>query len=186
MKSKLLLLMTALLCVGVFAASAAHSASESFSFSVDTTQGIFGDPGSTTVLATHAVDEALVGRACQLTFDVHNNDSVRGGTDFLVTSNGLTLTVPDVERNAGDAAPAVVGDLALGATVTISLRFGPEGAASVSATAIVDCPDTPTTTPPPPTTVVPSVVVSPAASARPAATPQPSAAVVVAQPRFTG
>ena len=51
MKVKLLLAMTAVLCAGVFAASAAHSAPESFSFSVDVTQGVFGDPGSTRALA---------------------------------------------------------------------------------------------------------------------------------------
>jgi len=92
MKSKLLLLVTVLLCVGLFAASAAHSASESFSFSIDATQGIFGDPGSTAVLGTHAVDASLIGHVCQLTVDVHNNASVREGTDLLVTSNGVKKT----------------------------------------------------------------------------------------------
>ena len=201
MKSKMLLVMTTLLCASVLAASAAHSASESFSLSVDSTQGVFGGPGSTTVLDAHAVPASLVGRVCQVTADVHNNDSVREGTDFLVTSNGVTLTVSNVERSVGDTPPAIVGKLALGATLSVSLRFGPEGAASVGTTLLVDCPDT---LPPPTTTlVVPGVVVSPALASPALASPalaspalaspaspstvvQPSTAVVIAQPRFTG
>jgi hypothetical protein len=190
MKAKLLLAMTAVLSAGVFAASAAHSAPESFSFGVDATQGVFGDPGSTRVLGTRAVDAPLVRRACQVTVATHNNDSVREGTDVLVSSNNATLTVANVEHSTGDAA-ADAGSLVLGDTVTISLRFGPEGSISVGATVIVACPDVATTTLPPTTSVVPGVVVSPGAAAGSPATAvtptRPSVAgVVVSQPRFTG
>ena len=124
-----------------------------------------------------------------MTVATDNNDSVREGTDVLVSSSGVTRTVANVEHSAGDAAD--VGNLVLGDTVTISLRFGPEGSASVEATVMVDCPDVPPTTLPPTTSVVPGVVVSPgavAASPATAVTPsRPSAAgIVVSQPRFTG
>ena len=189
MRSKVLLVITAALCTSIFAASAAHSAPGSFSFTVDATQGVFGDPGTTIVLDTHVVDASLVGRACDVTVDPHNNDSVREGTDLLVSSNGVTLTVANAEHRAGDAAPAVLGNLTLGGTVSLSLRFGPEGAASVGATVIVDCPDVPTTTNPPTTTMAPGVVISPATlSPSTAVTPgRPTVAgIVVTQPRFTG
>jgi hypothetical protein len=189
MRSKLLLVLTAALCASVFAATAAHSAPESFSFTADATAGVFGDPGSTTVLGTHAVDGSLTGRSCQVTVDPHNNDSVREGTDLLVSSNGVTLTVANVEQAVGDAAPAILGDVTLGETISLSLRFGPEGSASVGATVVVDCPDVPPTTLPPTTTLAPTV--SPAtATVSPAATVAPSrpsvAGVVLTQPRFTG
>jgi hypothetical protein len=97
----------------------------------------------------------------------------------------VSLTAANVERAAGDAPPAVLGQLALGTTVTVSVRFGPEGSASVGATIIVDCPD---------------VQVAPGTATRPApATATPPAPevegvtvsralpdVVVTQPNFTG
>jgi hypothetical protein len=184
MRYRLFLATTAVLCVGVFVASAAHSAPESFSFDVDGTQGVFGGPGTTLLLGQVAVGASLVGRSCQITLDAHNNDSVREGTDLVVGSNGVTVTATNVEHRVGDAAPAFLGKLVLGPSVTVSLRFGPEGAASVAATVIVDCPDVPTTSTPPTTTLAPTAAISPGTAITPG---RPSVAGVVAvQPRFTG
>ena len=188
MRSKALLVVTAALCASLFVTSAAHSAPESFSFTGDATKGVFGDPGATTVLGTHEVDSSQIGRSCRVTVDPRNNDSVREGTDLLVSSNGATLTAANVEHSVGNATPAVLGNLTLGGTVSLSLRFGPEGSASVAATVIVDCPDVPTTTTPPTTTMAPSVVASPGtASPSTVSASRPAVAgVVVTQPRFTG
>ena len=135
------------------------------------------------MLGSHPVDASLVGRTCQVSVNPHNNDSVREGTELLVSSNGVTVTMANVEHSVGDAAPEILGKLTLGATVSLSLRFGPEGSASVGATVVVDCPDVPTTT------LAPNVVTPPATvSAGTAVTPSPTSVggVVVAQPRFTG
>ena len=182
MKSKLLVATLAACCVSVFVIADAQSAPASFSFIVDATQGVFGAPGSSTVLATQTVDSSVVGRSCQVTVDVHNNDSVRQGTDLLfVSSTGVSLTAANVEGVAGDAPPTVVGELMLGPTLTVSVRFGPEGAASVGATIIVECPDvSPTTTLAPTATTQPALAVGGAEVARDVSD------LVVAQPTFTG
>jgi hypothetical protein len=189
MKRKLFLAAVAMLGVSVFAISDAQSAPASFSFDLDGTQGVFGPPGTSTLLATHTVDDSLIGRSCQVTADVRNNDSVREGTDLLVESNSVTLTLANVEHAPGVAAPAVLGQLVLGSTVSGSVRFGPEGQASVGATIVVDCPDVPTTTAPPTTT---QPIATPAASsvtvlpATVATTGVAVAGVAVVQPSFTG
>ena len=84
--------------------------------------GVFGDPGSTTVLGTHAIDASLVGRSCQVTVDPHNNDSIREDTDLLVASDGVTLTVANVEHSVGDAGPVVTGNVTLGALLLHTCR----------------------------------------------------------------
>lgn len=156
MKSKLLVATVAALSVSVWAMSHAQSAPTSFSFAIDGNpggNGVSGPHGSTLVLATETVDPPLVGRTCSATLDVHNNDSVREGTDLLVSSGGVSLTALNVEATRGDAPPVVIGNLVLGSTVTGAVRFGSAddgnndglGSASVTATVIVDCPDVPAT-----------------------------------------
>jgi hypothetical protein len=175
MKSKVLVATLAACGISLFAISDAHPAPVSFSFDIDATQGVFGSPGSTTVLATETVDSSVVGRSCQVTIDVHNNESVRQGTDVLISSANATLTATNVEAIAGDAPPAVLGQLVLGGTVAGAVRFGPEGAASVRATITVDCPDVAPTTTTQPATVVGGVGVT-----------REAADVVAAQPALAG
>ena len=98
------------------------------------------------VLGTHTVESSLVGRSCQVTVDVHNNESIWPGNDILVVSGSTTLTLEDVEQAPGNAPPADVGDLVLASTVTGSVRFGPDGTTSLSTTIVIECPDVPTTT----------------------------------------
>ena len=97
MKTKLSLVLAAVICVGAFTISEAQSAPASFNFDVNGTAGVFGDPGTSLVLATQPVDSTLIGRSCQITIDVHNNDSVRQGTDIVVASSGASLTAENVE-----------------------------------------------------------------------------------------
>jgi hypothetical protein len=183
MKSKLLLATLAVLCVSVFGISQAQSAPATFSFDIDGTEGVFGDPGTTVVLGSHTVESSLVGRSCSVTVDVHNNDSVREGTDILVASGTTTLTLANVEHLPGNAPPAAVGTLVLGSTVTGSVRFGPAGATSVAATIVVDCPDVPTTTT---TTAPPTTTTTQVAGTVVTRTEVVVAGVVAVQPRLTG
>jgi hypothetical protein len=176
MKTKLSLVLAAVICVGAFAISEAQSASASFQFTVSAEGGVFGAPGTSLLLSTEPVDSSLVGRSCQVTIDVHNNDSVREGTDIVVASSGGSLTAANVEAVAGDEPPAVLGSIVLGSTVTGSVVFGPQGAASASATIMIDCPDVPTTT----TTTTPTEV-SPTEASN-----VQVAGVVVVSPTFTG
>jgi hypothetical protein len=185
MKTKLSAILAAVICVGAFAISEAQSAPVSFSFDVNGTGGVFGAPGTSLVLATHSVDSSVIGRSCQVTVDVHNNDSVREGTEIVIASSGASVTAPEVEAQAGDAPPAVLGNLVLGSTVTGSVVFGPEGQASVAATIIIDCPDVPTTTTTTTTTTAPPQV-SPAQVSPAQASNVSVAGVVVVSPRFTG
>ena len=180
MRSKLLLATLAVLCVNLLAISDAQSAPASFSFLVDGTDGVYGAPGSTLVLATQTVESEEVGRSCQVSIDVHNNESVRQGTDLLVSSAGVSLTAANVEALAGDAPEVPLGSLVLGATVTGSVRFGPRGEASTAATIVVDCPDAPITPTPPPTVSPDTVVRGAEVSA------VEVAGVMVVQPSFTG
>jgi hypothetical protein len=187
MKSKLLVATLAVLSVSVVAMSDAQSAPASFSFTIDGNpdgNGVSGPHGSVLVLATKNVDPTLVGRTCSVTLDVHNNDSVRQGTDLLISSAGVSLTALNVEATRGDAPPVVIGDLVLGSTVTGAVRFGAAddgnndglGSASVAATIRVSCPDLPTTP-----TVSPDTVTR---APRPEV--QVEAEVVVVSPSFTG
>ena len=183
MKTKLSVILAAVICVGAFAISEAQSAPVSFNFDVNGTGGVFGPPDSSLVLATQTVDSSVIGRSCQITIDVHNNDSVRAGTDIVIASGGASVTAPEVEAVAGDAPPAVLGNLVLGSTVTGSVVFGPEGQASVAATIMVDCPDVPTTTT---TTTLPTTPTTQPPQVGPAQASVAVAGVVVVSPTFTG
>jgi hypothetical protein len=147
---------------------------------VDATGGVFGAPGSTKVLATQGIGASLVGVVCQVTITDRNNESVRQGTDIVVSSGGASLTAEDVEAVAGPTPPVVLGELTLGAIVTVSVRFGPEGQASVAATITFECRST-STTPAPSPTVLPATGVQQARSS-----PVAVGDVSVAQPSFTG
>ncbi len=183
MKTKLSVVLAAVICVGAFAISEAQSAPVSFNFDVNGTGGVFGAPGTSLVLATQTVDPSVIGRSCQIAIDVHNNDSVRAGTDIVIASSGASVTASEVEAVAGDAPPAVLGNLVLGSTVTGSVVFGPEGQASVAATILVDCPDVPPTTT---TTSTTTTTTTQPPQVGPAQATVAVGGVVVVSPTFTG
>ena len=145
--------------------------------------GVFGAPGTSLVLATQPVDSSLIGRSCQITIDVHNNDSVREGTDIVIASSGASLTAAKVEAQARRCAAGGVGQHGVGFHGHGLGRLRSGRPASVAATIMVDCPDVPTTTT---TTSTTTTTTTQPPQVGPAQATVPVAGVVVVSPTFTG
>lgn len=135
---------------------ASHSAG---SLTVPNPTIVFGAPGSVHELGHEAVDPSNVGQTCAASITASNNESIREGSDLIVTSDGSTVTLPNVE-----ATPNIdihtTATLVLGTTLVVSVRLGPEGAFSGGGAVVLTC------TPPVPVA--------------------PPAPVVEAPPHFTG
>jgi hypothetical protein len=158
------LLAAALAVVGLLGSAA-------YAFVVPSTN-VQGPPGSVTLLTTQPVPAADQGKVCEVVLVTTNNSSVRSGSDLLVSS-ASTFVAADVE--AQTTSRTYVGSLTLGASVTVSVRLGPDGEYSGGAHVVdVNCPTPPvvTTPPTPPSPVVP-------------ASPAPPVPVPAA-PRLTG
>jgi hypothetical protein len=139
-----------------------------------------GTPGEVRLLSTQPVDPADVGKSCEVTVVSTNNESVRPGSDLIVESGTSSMVASDVEHDT--ASHTFVGQLTLGTTITVSVRFGPEGMYSGGSSVETACPTTqPITTPAAPETVVQPTVET--ATSPPAPT---AAAAVRAAPSFTG
>jgi hypothetical protein len=160
--------------VVVLSAGAAGAAS--FTFSFDSSEGSFGDEGTLLELAEQPTPGDLVGRSCTVILDVGNNESVRQGSDVVIASGDASVELPNVEAQPGDAGPKQIGTIVVGASVTASVRFGPEEAFSATGVVVLDCPEPIPPTPPGPPTPAGIVVVNDV-------TP---ASAVVGTARFTG
>ena len=79
--------------------------------------------GSTTELASEDVDEEYVGMDCMVKAIALNQGSVHPGNNLVVASGGDSVTLEDVEREAGVNTIAN-DDLTLGNVVTVSLVMG--------------------------------------------------------------
>lgn len=177
------------LAVVIFATGTAVAAgpSASFTFTTDPNVGISGAPGSGVVPPGGTASVAdLAGLDCDVWLDVHNNDSVRSGTNILITAGIGYVEADDVEAVKGDAPPRHVGHLVMGTTAYAIVQFGPAGVASVDATIRFECPDEPpvTTTPETPTTTRPTVPTTSTPVGIPTGGAPPAA--VIATPAFTG
>ena len=136
-----------------------------------------GTPGEVRLLSTQNVDPADVGKDCQVTVVSTNNESLHPNSDLIVQSGTSSMVAPDVEHDT--ASHTFVGQLTLGTTITVSVRFGPDGIYSGGSTVDTTCPATqPVTTPSVPET-------QPAAEAATSPLPPAPAPVRVA-PVFTG
>ena len=107
------------------------------------------EPGSVHLLATEAVAAGDVGKECSATIIATNNESIRQGTDLIVTS-GSEVIVPNIEAKAGELK--TLATIILSNTITISVRIGPDRQASVTAIVTTLCPNLgpPTSSPPVP------------------------------------
>ena len=164
----------------------AASAIDDIVIPVDTVA--FGNEGDLLDLATVTVDPALVGATCVAELQADNNPSVHPDNDLIITTGTFSVVVPDIEATPGEVT-TVAGELVLGETIVIQLRFGPDGVTSGGLTVSFDCAavapvtttSAPTTTPAPttaaPTTTEPPTAVLPATQV---------AAAVQQQPTFTG
>lgn len=85
----------------------------------------------------------LQGKTVQVGAQGINNGSTRHGTNFIVSSDGTSFTVLDVEAiaNALNPPQPARGSLTLGSTVDVAVQLGPEGVFSGggSLSLSVDC-----------------------------------------------
>ena len=124
-----------------------------------------GAPGAVLSIGSVAVPADLVGRTCQLVGRTINQVSVHPGNDLLIITDGQTFVVPDFEdegfilHQAGEVE-------ALGPTVELQIRFGPQGVSSGGFSVSVECePDVTATVPAGSTTTTePTTVESTAAA----------------------
>jgi hypothetical protein len=124
---------------------------------------VFGSEGEIVRVVEVAVDAHLVGATCFGTVTVENNSSEHLGNDFIITSGGTSVEIPDFERIAGKVT-TTTQKLLLGGSITASIRLGPHGVASLAGDTVVVAsicqpPPTTTTTLPPvaTTTTLPPV-----------------------------
>lgn len=118
-----------------------------------------GEAGDVVPVGEVAVDEGLVGTTCVGTIQVVNNASAHPNNDFIISSGGTTVEIPDFERVPGGTT-TVQSRLVLGDTISASIRLGEDGVASLAGDTVVvssSCGPEPTTTttttlPPPSTT----------------------------------
>ena len=134
-----------------FVAAGAASADDTVVVRVPLDRTASSAPGTTVVLDQVTVDPGLVGRSCDASYRGDNNGSVHPGTDLLITSNGATVVLVDVE---GDPGRITTGSstLTLGPSVQVSVRVGADGFASLGAQLTIVCPASATTTTAAPTT----------------------------------
>lgn len=87
---------------------------------------IFADKGSTTEVAREDIPAKYVGLTCSATAVSENQSSVHPGNNLVVESNGSTITLADVEREAGVSTDSS-GSLTMGNKVVVSLVMGNDG-----------------------------------------------------------
>ena len=97
-----------------------------------------GDAGSVEVLASADVPPVLVGRSCTVTGVAENQGSVHPGNDLIISSGGSEVVLEDVEAGEFLVIEAS-GELVLGFTVVVSLRFGEDEVFSGGLTVTIDC-----------------------------------------------
>ncbi|MGH9027070.1 MAG: hypothetical protein ACRDWD_13285 [Acidimicrobiia bacterium] len=152
---------------------------EGQTFNVTIPDGVSTGPeGSVEQLASDPVNPADVGQTCDVTVNVVNNDSLHPGNDILVASNGGEVVAANVEDQPGTSTYPAVGVLTLGPTVTVSIRFGPDGIRSEGYSVDFEC----SPAPPPPDPPVPPEPDQQLPGQQDPEQPVP----VTATPRFTG
>lgn len=107
-------------------------------FTIQVEGVLTGNEGDVVSVVSQPVDAALVGATCNVVGASENNSSVHPGNDLIIATGDTTTTVPGVE----DAPGLVIngsGSVVLGASVDISLRFGPDGVTSGGTTLTFDC-----------------------------------------------
>ena len=99
-----------------------------------------GNEGEVRLLWTQSVDPGDVGKDCEVVLVSTNNESTREGSDLIVQSGSSSMVGSNVEH---DAAPHTFVDrLTLGTTISVSVRFGPEGVYSGGSNVETTCPQT--------------------------------------------
>ena len=99
------------------------AAETKYSLSVPVTTIIRGSVGSVHELASKDVDQKYQGMVCDVNATAENQGSVHPGNNIIVSSNGNSVTLADVERSGGVITHAD-GKLELGSKVEVSLKMG--------------------------------------------------------------
>jgi len=116
---------------------------------------IQGTPGSTIEIGSTAVPADLVGRTCEITVTVVNQESIHGGNKLIVASDGSSVEVDGIEDQAGSTT-TVAGTITLGSTVTVSVFLAVDDISSLGSGLTVTCKPLPPTDPKPPVTTAPA------------------------------
>jgi hypothetical protein len=128
----------------VGALGSAGAASDDIVITLD--KSASGAPGDVITLGTQSVAAQYVGLTCQGTYSASNNASVHPDTQLIISSGVSSVTINGVEDAPG-ATRTATQPLTLGDTITIAVRLGPDGIASMSGEAVtMDCPATASTT----------------------------------------
>ncbi len=159
-----------------------------FSLSIPLDRTASGAPGAMVLLVDQPVPATLVGRSCEATYRSENNGSVHPGTDLVIASGGVHVDLSDVESVAGKTTSGSAA-IVLGSSVSVSVRLGGDGFASLGADLAFTCTavTAPTTTPTiaPATTAV-TVTTTPASVAPTSMPPQPTASSTTSTTSTTG
>ncbi len=114
-----------------------------------------GTPGSTVQIGSAEVPADLVGRTCEITVAVVNQESIHGGNKLIVASDGSTVEVEGIEDQAGSTT-TVAGTITLGSQLTVSVYLAVDDISSLGSTLTVTCEPLPAADPDPPVTSVPN------------------------------
>lgn len=100
---------------------------------------VIREPAGTIVsLASENVPQDYLGFICTANAVAENQSSVHPGNELIVSSNGTSITMKDVERAPGVTTPAT-GTLELGSTVDVSLKMGQDAVFSGGMIVRLDC-----------------------------------------------
>ena len=109
---------------------------------------VSGAPGSVLSLGTTTVDAAMVGRSCDVAAVVTNGASVHAGNKLIVTSGDSRVEIAGIE-DVADGVTKQGGTLTLGASIEVSVMFGPDGVSSLGSSGSVTCKAAPVSPPAP-------------------------------------
>lgn len=121
---------------------------------------IRGVEGDVITVGSVDVPADLVGATCDVRGQTVNQISVHDGNDLLITTGGQTFEIPNFE-DAGFITHEAGVTEALGATIVLQVRLGPDGASSGGFRVSIDCQPEPETTTTLPTTTVPDTTSGP-------------------------
>lgn len=114
-----------------------------------------GAAGDTIQLGSTAVDAALQGRTCEVVATIANQSSVHLGNTLVVTSDGSSVSIPNIE-DVADATVTSGGTITLGESLSAAVVLGADGATSLGSSLTVTCAALPVTP------IAPAVPAAPA------------------------
>ena len=141
------------------AAAPTAAAVEGFEIPIPITTIVRAPEGSVTELESRAVPEQFVGQSCGAVAVSANQDSVHPGNDLVISSNGSSVTLLNVEGESGGNVEAS-GRLVLGSQILVSLVMGEDEVFSAGMNVVIDCAALETTTTTIPDEVSPTVVTT--------------------------